>query len=518
MSDTQEVTNIQEKQSIKNRSWLLFAVCIVAFMVEIDYTAVNVALESMAKTVHSDLTTIQWVLSGYVLAWGAMVISGGRLADLYGKRRMFIIGVSIFVLGSVLTGLSTTAWTIIFSRVLQGLGGALFLPAIYTLVFTAYPNDERGKAMGILTSAFAVGMAVGPTLGGVILHLLDWRYIFFVNLPLGIIVIALTLWAIPKEMKKLLDESMDYVGSILLAATFVMFMIGVNQVKNSGITNPITLTIFLGFFLLLAVTLFTQGKTKYPILKLSLFKNKAFLGCILSYIFLGYNFSTLLIIGGLYLQNVMEYSALQTGVIFLSMTVGFGILSTYAGRLCDRFDMRLILTIGGISLMVGTLIFANLTPYSSLWSICTMFFLAGVGLGFAFPALNLAMMSVVADEELNVASGTFTLFGCLGNTIGLIMSAVSIVYFGQAKLFDLFKQSKISLDGAQEQALNTLMASAHYAESTLSVFGKQSLPIVMENLHEAFVFAMSRSLMIALVFAFLSIMIGVALVKVPGRR
>jgi len=137
MSDTQEVTNIQEKQSIKNRSWLLFAVCIVAFMVEIDYTAVNVALESMAKTVHSDLTTIQWVLSGYVLAWGAMVISGGRLADLYGKRRMFIIGVSIFVLGSVLTGLSTTAWTIIFSRVLQGLGGALFLPAIYTLGFTA---------------------------------------------------------------------------------------------------------------------------------------------------------------------------------------------------------------------------------------------------------------------------------------------------------------------------------------------------------------------------------------------
>lgn len=498
---------------IKYRAWILFAVSMVGLMIQVDYTAVNIGLEAMATTLHSNLTTIQWVLSGYVLAWGAMVIPAGRLADLYGNRRMFLIGNVLFLLGSISSGIATTAWFLIASRVLQGIGGAIFLPSVYTLIFTAYPNEERGKAMGVLTSAFAVGMAIGPTLGGVILHLLDWRYIFFVNVPLGVIVISIILVSIPKEPKKILHESLDYLGSVFLALSFVTFMCGVTQIKDFGLFSTVTISVFLAALALLGITLMLQRRVQYPILKLSLFKNKSFVGCILSYILLGYNFAAVLIIGGLYLQNTMNFSPYQTGLIFLAMTVAFGTISTYSGRLCDRIDKRIIIFAGGLACIIGTLIFANLTQFSPIWLICLMLALVGMGMGFAFPALNMAMMNSVEATELNTASGTFTMFGCLGNTIGLIMSAVSIVYFGQTKLFALFSHAKMSLNTHQTHALKELMSSAHYTESMLSPFKQAMIPDVMNFVHQAFVHAMSRSLLIASVFSFLSIVFGVLLIK-----
>lgn len=504
---------VATQTKIKHRAWILFAVSIVGFMIQVDYTAVNVGLEAIAATVHSDLTTIQWVLSAYVLAWGAMVIPAGRLADLYGNRRMFLLGNVLFLLGSIASGLATSAWFLIASRVLQGIGGAIFLPSIYTLIFTAYPNEERGKAMGVLTSAFAVGMAIGPTLGGVILHVLDWRYIFFVNIPFGIVVISIILMSIPKEPKKLLDESLDYLGAVFLALSFVTFMYGITQIRNLGLFDPKTIFILLSSMVLLAITLVLQRRAEHPILKLSLFQNKSFLGCILSYILLGYNFAAVLIIGSLYLQNTMNYSAFDTGLIFLAMTIAFGVLSTYAGRLCDVLDKRIIIVMGGLCCVLGTFIFANLTQTSPLWLICLMFALVGTGMGFAFPALNMAMMNSVGQNELNVASGTFTMFGCLGNTIGLIMSAVSIVYFGQTKLFALFSAMNITLNANQTTALNELIASAHYSSLTLSIFNATEIPTVMNNLHQAFVHAMSRSLWIALFFSFLSIVFGVLFIK-----
>ncbi len=498
---------------IKHRGWILFAVSIVGLMVQVDYTAVNVGLEAMAGTVHCDLTTIQWVLSAYVLAWGSMVIPAGRLADLYGKRRMFLIGNVLFLLGSMLSGLATTAWFLIASRALQGLGGAIFLPAVYTLVFTAYPNEERGKAMGVLTSAFAVGMAIGPTLGGVIIHLLDWRYIFFVNLPFGFAVISIILMSVSKEPKKLLNESLDYFGTILLGMTFIIFMLGVDQVRNLGITNPITLIIFLAGIVLLAATLIFECKVKYPILKLSLFRNKSFLGCTLSYILLGYNFASVLIIGGLYLQNTLNYSAFEAGLIFLAMTISFGVLSTYAGRLCDIIDKRIIIVIGGLSSIIGTGLFACLTITSPVWLICLMFALVGMGMGFAFPALNMAMMNSVDENELNVASGTFTMFGCLGNTIGLLMTAMTIVYFGQTKLFHLFSKTQLSLNPIQEHALTVLISSAHYTNEMFAPFTQTMIPLVKQFVHQAFVYAMSRSLLIAVFSAILSIVFGVLFIN-----
>lgn len=195
------------------------------------------------------------------------------------------------------------------------------------------------------------------------------------------------------------------------------------------------------------------------------------------------------------------------------MTIAFGVLSVYGGRLSDRMDKRILIIIGGFGMIAATLIFANLTVQSPLWLILTMLAFAGVGFGLAFPALNMAMMSCVKDDELNAASGTFTMFGCIGNTIGLILSAMSIVYFGKNTLFTLIKQSSIPLSNVQHNALIQLIGSAHYPENLLHLFSNKELPAILNTLQTAFTHAMSQSISIATILAVLSVVFGFFMIK-----
>lgn len=509
MSTKQESTAVNASQ----RTWVLFAICILALMVQVDYTAVNVGLESMSQAVHSNLTTIQWVLSAYVLAWGAILIPAGRLSDLYGKRRLFLIGNVLFLIGSACAGFAHSAGFLIGSRVIQGAGGALYLPALYTLIFTAYPEQERGKAMGILSAAFAVGMAIGPTLGGILIHWLSWRYIFFINIPLGFAVIGIILATVPKEPRKLLDEKMDMFGAIFIAATFVLLMFGIDNLKTAGVYSSSTMGIFLLAGIMIILLVIWQNRARYPILNLNLFRNRTFVGCVSCYVLLGYNFAAILIIGGLYLQNTLEFSSLETGLIFLAMTIAFGVLSVYGGRLCDRFDKRIPIVSGGVATIIANVLFINLGVDSPVWLITLMFAMAGMGFGLAFPGLNMMMMACVNDDELNSASGTFNMFGCLGNSTGLILSAVSIVHFSKLHLFQLFADAHIQLSELQQQVLIKVISSAHYASIKLDAISQLSPAAIMDKVHLAFVSAMSKSLSIALLFTILSIILGIVLIK-----
>lgn len=513
MTDEIITKNFDHVDNVKQRRWILFSICMLAVMLTADYTAINIAIPAMSETFNTNLTTIQWVLSAYMLAWGTLVIPAGRLSDLYGKRRLFLIGTTLFTFSSALCGLAPNAWFLIASRVLQGIGGALLLPSLYTLVFTAYPESQRGKAMGIFTAALSVGMAIGPTMGGMLTHYLSWRYIFLVNLPLGICSILILFFSVAKEPKKLLDEPMDILGSIFQALIIVLFMFGIDQVKQVGITAPITLAIFSAVIILLPIFIFMEKSKKHPILRMSLFSNKPFLGCILSYILMGYNFAAILIIGALYLQNALNYTAFEAGLTFLAMTVSFGILSVYGGRLADRVQKRIPIIAGGIGMIIATFCFSLLNLSSPLWIILSVLALAGLGFGLAFPALNLAMMSSVKDEELNVASGTYNMFGTIGNTIGLILSAVSIVYFGKNKLFALVESLHIQLSHLQQQTLLNVIGSAHYDEHDLTAFSAQQIPQVMHTLHEAFIYAMSSSIHIALGFGILSVVLAMVLIR-----
>jgi MFS transporter, DHA2 family, methylenomycin A resistance protein len=505
--------NNNTHSSISKANWILLAVCILGIMIQIDYTAVNVALIAIGHSLNADLSTVQWALSAYVLAWGAFVITAGRCADLFGRRRTFLTGTLLFMLGSALTGAATQAWFMILGRVIQGMGGALFLPGLYTLIFTHFPEDKRGFALGILTSAFALGLAIGPTFGGVILHVLNWRWIFFLNLPLGIPVIAIILWAVEREPWRISDESMDYVGAFLVAVALVLLMYALNQVGVWGAGSPrflITIALSIATMFLF---IFYERRQAHPLLQLDMFKNQAFLGCSLTYIIMGFTFSTILIIGGLYLENVLKYSPLHTGFIFLIMTAMFALLSVFGGKLADRMDPRVPVILGSFATVAALFVFALCNTQSPLWMPMLALALFGIGGGLSFPALNATMMRSVPQNLLSTASSAYAMFGCVGNTIGLILSSLILVTFGQRNLGGLLTRQGWRLDAHQLEVLRNVVGSAHYNSAQLIHFPKQTITGLLDTLRETFVYGMAMDMWITIGLNILGIIISLLLIK-----
>lgn len=491
--------------------WILAAICILGVMIQVDFTAINVALIVIAHSVNTDLATVQWVLSAYVLAWGALVLAAGRCADLFGKRRTFLLGTFLFMLGSALTGSATTAWFLIGGRVVQGIGGALFLPGLYTLVFTSFPEHKRGWALGVLTSSIAVGLAIGPTFGGVVLHLLNWRWIFFLNLPLGIPVMAIILWAVPREPWRLSDESMDYTGAAIIALALLILMFAFDQVSVWGLGSTKFLGSLLAFCGLAVIFIFYERRQTHPLIQLSLFSNRIFLGCSLTYIFMGFNFAAILIVGGLYLQNALDYSAFNTGFIFLIMTAMFAIFSVYSGKLVDKVDPRIPIVLGGVITTLSLFLFTFANQHSALWLPMLVLGLFGVGCGLGFPALNTTMMKSIPQNLLSTASSAFAMFGCIGNTLGLIFSSVLVVTFGQRKLSVLIANQPYT--DTQQAALHNVIGSPHYSAAQLTDFPSSAVADLMEILRSSFISGMSTSMLVATGLSVLAVLISIVMIK-----
>ena len=513
MSMTQTEHPVLDPSASKKSGWILFAVCILGIMIQIDFTAVNVALIAIGRSLHTGLSTVQWALSAYVLAWGAFVLAAGRCADLFGKRRTFLIGTVLFMLGSALTGAATQAWFLIFGRVVQGIGGALFLPGLYTLVFTAFPENRRGFALGVLTSAIAIGLAIGPTFGGIVLSILNWRWIFFLNLPLGIPVIAIILWAVQREPWRVSAEPMDYIGAGLIALALTIFMFGLNQASIWGVGSAkFLITLAASLVLGLAFVLY-EWRQAHPLIQLSIFRNQIFLGCVLTYVIMGFGFASVLIVGGLYLENALNYSAFNTGFIFLIMTAMFAWLSVYGGKLVDRMDPRVPIILGGVATTLSFLVFSLCTQHSPLWMPMLALALFGMGGGLGFPALNATMMKSIPSNQLNIASSAFAMFGCIGNTTGLILSATLIVTFGHRKLNQLLSHSTWNLTADQTTVLHKIIGTPHYNAKQLVNFPIENVPGLLDTLRSAFIHGMAISMLIAMSLAILGILITALLVK-----
>ncbi len=505
-------------QSAPRAAWILFAVCILGIMIQIDYTAVNVALIDIGRTLNINLTTAQWALSAYVLAWGSCVITAGRCADLFGKRRTFILGTLLFMLGSVLTGAAGIAWFLILGRVVQGLGCALFLPSLYTLVFTAFPDNKRGFALGVLTSAISLGMAIGPTFGGIILHLLDWRWIFFLNIPLGIPVIGIILWAVKREPLRVINEPLDWVGALLVALGLVILMYCLNKVSIWGALSWHFLLGVLSALIILILFVCYERQSQYPLLQLDMFSNRIFLGCNLAYIIMGYTFSTILIVGGLYLQNALDYSALNTGFIFLIMTAMFASISIYGGQLVDHIDARIPIVIGLTVSAAATLALAFCTPQSPLWMPMLALGLYGIGGGLGFPSLNATMLKSIPQNSLNTASSAFTMFGLIGNTLGLILNSAIIVALGKAYFKNWLAAHSWHVDIAQMEQLRSIMAGVHYHNKQFSLFDETKIPTLLSLMRDAFVHGMFYSMMLTFLLNLISIAICLFFIRNISRK
>ena len=407
----------------KKQYLLILSICLMAFIFNADYLAVNLALKPIIEQFNSQLETVQWLLSGYMLAWSLLVIPSGKLLEVYSTRQVAIVGIILFMLGSILSGIAMNVFTIIAARVLQGAAGAIFLPASFAMVVNYFNEDKRGSVMGLVSLSVGIGLALGPIFGGALIAWLGWRSIFFVNIPIGFLVILIVMF-VDKMPAKQPDsvQKMSKHSLLLLASglTGLLFLLG--QQSQWG-NHPVIYSMFLAAVAVTLISFFRlQQRIKNPLIPFDLFRNDGFVGCCLGIFAIEYAFSTMVIIMGLYLQKDPAMSSFNSSLVFLSMTLIFGITAVFSGQWTDKRGIRLPVVFGLVVLMMTSMCFSLFTAHGSLGLTCIVFMTMGLGAGLAFAALNAGIVKTVSAEQIGIASSVFLMITLLGNAVGVAMS------------------------------------------------------------------------------------------------
>ncbi len=419
---------------------VLLITSIGAFMSPLDSTIVSVSLPSIASGLGIDYATVIWVPTAYLTSLAVLLLTVGRLSDLRGRKMLFISGLSIFVLSSLLCSLSNSGLQLIIFRFMQG-AGAAFMGSTSTAIITdVFPSKERGKALGINTMSIYVGLSVGPSLGGFLTQLLGWRSIFYINVPIGVLTIVLALSKLEESMTNPQRKRFDLLGALTFSCGLVALLVALTLSGNYGWGAPIFSLLLAGVFLLLIFILIEKKKGAEAMLDISLFSHNR--------LFAAANFSALLnytsyfgvsLFISFYLQRILNYSPLRAGIILFTMPVIMSILSPFSGWISDRIGSR-TLSSSGMSLMcLGLLLMTTLDVSSSSLDVSIRLFIIGFGMGLFSSPNTSAVMGSVEKDKLGVASGTLATMRFLGQSMSLaVMGAIVATVVPSKVLSDLF--------------------------------------------------------------------------------
>ncbi len=408
--------------------WVLLNVCVGQFIVGLDQRALLVALPTLTHTFNTSLTTIQWVLLIYDLTLIGLVITVGRLGDLFGRRSFYASGFLLFVVSSALCGAAQSAAQIILFRALQAVGGAMISANGRAVASIAFPSNERGKAMGVISMAFHVGFLTGPTLGGFLIDTVGWRWIFFINLPVGIWGASLA-WKLLEESREKVERiSVDFPGAILLMMTCSLLIYGMNQLPHVGWHDPTVLGPLGLFAVSLVLFIFVELRSPMPILSFALFKNRLFTASMFSLFFITSTQSAISFLMPFYLQNILHYSPSQMGWIIVANSAVIVMVAPFAGWLSDRLGSRPLCTFGSIIIVIGQYFIASLGLDSSILRIVFPIALVGLGWGFFNSPNQSAILGSVPRDKLGTASGMNTTTARTGGAMGVALAATLFTY------------------------------------------------------------------------------------------
>jgi EmrB/QacA subfamily drug resistance transporter len=406
----------------------LINVCVGQFVVGLDQRALLVALPTLSHTFNTSLTTIQWVLLIYDLVLIGLVITVGRLGDLFGRRRIYAGGFLVFVFSSALCGAAQSAGQIILFRGLQAIGGAMIAANGRAVASVALPSDQRGKAMGFASMAFHIGFLTGPTLGGFLIDTIGWRWIFYLNLPVGIWGACLA-WKLLEEIQENgKGISVDFPGAILLMLTCSLFIYGMNQLPHVGWRDPAVVQTMVLSLLAFGLFVFVELRARMPILSFSLFRNRLFSASILSLFFITSTQAAISFLMPFYLQNILHFSPAQMGWILIANSVVIVMVAPIAGWMSDRFGSRLLCTLGSSLIVIAQFFIASLELDASIAQIIFPLMLSGLGWAIFNSPNQSAILGSVPRDKLGTASGMNTTAARLGGAMGVAWSATLFTY------------------------------------------------------------------------------------------
>lgn len=420
-------------QAQQRSPWAILAVlCIGLFMILLDGTIVNIAIPNIIRAFDTNLSNVEWVMNAYVLAFAVMLVTFGRFGDLYGRRRLFVLGMSVFTLASLACGFAPGIYWLIAFRVLQGLGGAALMPQTLSIVASVFPPGKRGAAMGVWGGVSGLATAIGPSLGGLIVDGASWRWIFLINIPIGIVGVLLALRIVPESRNPGSVETLDFVGVGLFSAALLCLTFALIEGQNFGWTSPTILGLFVAALLLFVGFALHERRVSQPLIDFSLFRNADFLagnmtGLLLSAAMMGVFFTI-----PIFLQTVLGFSALRAGLVMSPMSVVIMVAAPLAGTLSDRLGGKWIVALGMFLLALGIAWMAGLTPWqdklspeTTSWSLLLPFVVAGIGIGLAVAPVTTAVMATAPAERIGNASGVLSTMRQVGSLMGIaILGAV----------------------------------------------------------------------------------------------
>ena len=408
----------------RRKWWTLAAVSFGLFMIMLDNTVVNVALPAIQEDLGTGLSELQWIVTGYALTFAALMLIGGKLADAYGRRLIFVIGILVFTGASLWCGLADSGNMLIAARIVQGVGAALMNPATLSIIAATFPPKERGMAIGIWAGTAALALAIGPLVGGLLTEHLSWHWIFFVNIPVGAIAIAASFLFI-KESRDDTHESLDLPGLGTSALGLCALTYGLIEANAYGWTSARIVGSFVVAVVALASFVQIERRRRSPMLDLTLFRSGTYAGANIAMLLVALAMFGIFFFVSLYMQNVLGYSAVQAGAAFLPMTVLIILIAPIAGKASDRFGSRWLMTIGMVLLGVQLLYFSQLTTTSDFWNLLPGFILGGFGMAMAMTPTAAAAIRAVPVHKSGVGSAVLNAMRQVGGSIGIaLMGAI----------------------------------------------------------------------------------------------
>jgi EmrB/QacA subfamily drug resistance transporter len=464
------------------RWWALGAMCFALFMIMLDNTVVNVALPSIQRSLHASTASLEWTVNAYTLSFAVLLVTGGRLGDLFGRRKLFLAGVIIFAAASAAIGFSPNDTWLVAWRAIQGAGAALMMPATLSIITNAFPAEERGRAIGTWAGVSALALAIGPVLGGFLVESVSWQSIFFINLPVAVAAVFVTLFAVEESRDETVARTVDLPGVATLTvglAALVLALIEGNS-WHWGSLREISLyataAIGLGAFAVV------ETRRKVPMVDFSFFRSRTFLGANIVAFIVSFAMLAMFFFLALYMQNIRGYSPLQAGVRFLPSTLMIVLLAPVAGRLSDRVGPRPLMTAGLLSVSGALFWQSSLTVSSSYGTLLPGFVLMGIGMAFVMSPMSTAAMNSVERTKAGVASGILSMSRMVGGTFGVAVLGALVSTLGSSKLQALLPHLPAGTRDAVTAGLGS-GGAAHGVPSRVVAAG-----------HEAFVYSLQNGL------------------------
>jgi EmrB/QacA subfamily drug resistance transporter len=476
-----------------SRWWTLGAMCFALFMIMIDNTVVNVALPSIQRDLHASLSSLEWTVNAYTLTFAVLMVTGGRLGDIFGRRRMFLFGVVVFGIASLVIGLSVNDTMLVGFRAVQGVGAAFMMPATLAIITQAFPAHQRGTAIGIWAGVSALALAIGPVVGGFLTESVSWRAIFFINPPIAVVAVAVTLFAAHESRDETVDRTVDFAGIGALTVGLTALVLGLVEGNawhwDSGRIVGLFAVAVVGLVAFVVIEL----RHRAPMVDFAFFRNRTSAGVNLVGFIISFAMFAQFFFMTMYMQNVLHYSPLQAGLRFLPMTLVIVVVGPVAGRLTDRVGPRPLMTAGLVVVAASIFIQSRITIHSGYGLLLPGFVLMGAGMGLVMSPMSTAAMNAVDRTKAGAAGGVLSMSRMVGSTFGVAVMGAIVTAIGKSQLDEHLPQLSAATRTSIANALGSGAGPGHGASAQ-----------VVSVVHHAFISALSTGLTVGAAITFAS--------------